>query len=81
MFFVLELDTIRVHILGVTRDPSGPWVAQQARNLVMDLHQRAAGFNLPIRDRDAERFLGTVRRDCLDHLLIIGERHLRGRTD
>ncbi|MGD0255553.1 MAG: integrase core domain-containing protein [Acidimicrobiales bacterium] len=107
VLFVIEIDRRRVHLLGVTANPDGPWVTQVARNFVSNLEEVGRHFRFLIRDRDtkfttsfdavlasvgietirtpvaspqanafAERFVRTVRQDCLDHLLVFSRRHL-----
>jgi hypothetical protein len=107
VFFVLEVGTRRVHILGVTRHLMGEWASQQARNLMLVLGEAAHDFRFLVRDRDsrvtaafdavfagagvavlrspprapkanpyAERWVSTVRRECLDRMLIFHERQL-----
>ncbi len=107
VFFFIEIDTRRVHLAGVTRNPDGAWVTQQARNLSFGFLQRDFPLRFLIRDRDAkftrsfdevfktegakviltpvrapkanafaERWVGTVRTECLDWTLVLGRGHL-----
>jgi putative transposase len=103
----IELATRRVHLAGVTANPDGAWVTQQARNLLLTLGERGRQLRFVLCDRDAkfsrgfddvfaadgikvlrtpvqapranayaERWVRTVRAECLDWLLIVGRAHL-----
>ena len=106
VFSVIEHATRRVRMLGVTAYPTGAWLAQQARNLLMALEDAGRRFQFLVRDRDAkftaafdtvftavdikvikmpvqapranaiaEHFVGSIRRELFDRILIINQRY------
>ena len=108
VLFFIELDTRRVHLAGVTANPDGQWVTQQARNLLLVLGEQGRRARFVLHDRDAkfsrsfddvfrsdgaevlltpvqasraneyaERWVRTVRAECLDWLLVVGRGHLQ----
>jgi putative transposase len=101
------IGTRRIGYIACTSNPDGRWMAQQARNLLMDLDDRGRRPRFLVHDRDAkfgrafdavlhgegmrvirtpmrapnanahiERWVGSLRRECLDRLLILSRHQL-----
>ena len=78
-------------LAATTRFPSQAWVTQQLRNatplgvaprfLLLALATGIRVIRTAVRAPDmnavCERFLGSLRRECLDHVLVIDDRHFQ----
>jgi hypothetical protein len=51
---LIEHGSCRVHLLGISANPDGAWSTQAARNLLMDLGERASSCKFMIRDRGGQ---------------------------
>src|SRR5947207_14774521 len=45
---------------------------------MLDIRETVTAPRSPWRNAYAERVVGSIRRECLDHIVVLGERHLRG---
>jgi transposase InsO family protein len=60
------------------RDRDNLYGADFVRKLrAMDIEQVITAPRSPWQNPYCERVIGTVRRDCLDHVIVLGEQHLR----
>jgi len=106
--FFINAHTRKVHIAGITKNPTREWVNKQAKSVSFLFQSNEKSDKLLIRDGDckyspgfdnviagygvkvkripyrspnlnpyAEGFVGTIKRECLDHFFTFGEEHFR----
>ncbi len=103
-FVVLGVGRRTILWIGVTANPSAPWLARQVneafpwdtapaylirdndgaygevfmrRLRVMGIRDRPIAPRSPWQNGYVERAIGSIRRECLDHLIVRSEAHLR----
>ena len=62
----------------VVRDRDRAYGSEFTRRIrAMGIRDRPISARSPWQNGYAERLIGTIRRECLDHVVVFGERHLR----
>jgi len=60
------------------RDRDSIYGSKVADTLVaLDIEQIVTAYRSPWQNGYCERVIGTIRRECLDHVVVLGEKHLR----
>ena len=60
------------------RDRDGLYGAEFTKRVTaLGIEEKSIAPRAPWQNPYAERLIGTIRRDCLDHVIVIGERHLQ----
>jgi len=70
----IHLQTRRLIVTPCTASPNGDWVAQQARNFVIEA--KRVGPMKPNLNAYAKRVVQSIQQECLDHFVVFGPKHL-----
>ena len=91
VFVAISHDRRKILHFGVSSTPHSEWAIQQLREIFSEeFKQTIKRFSLkdtptapqsPWQNPVCERVHGTLRRECLDHMIIMNEKHLRSVLD